>query len=178
MHMGTLRKLKNIVSDTIDYADKVRKTVNDEDYLRKGHEFEKFVTGLFNGQYFSIVNWTHDQDHKHGGVNVESDKEPDLRVRYKPTGEEFFVECKYRTHLGAENKLEWANENSLRKYQRYSQEMPVFVVVGLGGEPASPERMFCIPLSEARWIGLYPSVYLKHERNPKSGFFWRNGVLT
>jgi hypothetical protein len=60
--MGTLRKIKNIAKDTRDYVDKVSKTVNDTDYLRKGQEFEKCVTNLFNQQYFTIVNWTHDQD--------------------------------------------------------------------------------------------------------------------
>jgi hypothetical protein len=100
-----------------------------------------------------------------------------LKVRYKPTGEEFFVECKYRGHLSSENKLEWTNEYSLKKYQRYSAQISVFIVIGLGGESTSPDKMFCVPLKEAKWTGLYPSVYKKYERPPDKKFFWRNGIL-
>ena len=176
--MGTLRKIKNIAKDTFGYAKKVSEAVNETDYLRKGHEFEKYTTELFNPQYFTIVNWTHDQDHKHSGVRVEADKEPDLRVRYRLTGEEFFVECKFRTHLSPENKLEWTNEYSLKKYQRYSAQRPVFIVIGLGGESTKPDKMFCIPLSEARWTSLYPSFYKRFERSPDRKFFWRDGLLS
>ncbi len=124
--MGTFRKIKNIAKDTLDYATKVTKTINETDYLRKGHEFEKLVAGLFNKQYFTIVNWTHDQDHKHDGVRVETDKEPDLKIRYNPTGEEFFLECKYRRQLNPDNKLDWCSEFSLKKYQQYSMQKTCF----------------------------------------------------
>lgn len=178
--MGTLRKIKNIAIDTIDFVSKVSKTLNETDYKRQGHEFEKYVANIFTTQSpFTIINWTHDQDHKHDGVMVESDKEPDLKIRYKPTGEEFFVECKFRGHLLSDNKLEWCSEYSLKKYQKFSQQHPVFVVIGLGGESTSPNRMFCIPLTEARWTQLFPSVYLKYERHPPDKkFFWRNGILS
>ena len=175
--MGTFRKLKNIAKDTLDYVDKVSKTVNETDYLRKGQEFEKYVIKLFNEHYFCIVNWTHDQDHKHAGVRVETDKEPDIKVRYKPTGEEFFVECKFRGNLSPDNKLEWTNEYSLKKYQRFNSLAPVFIAIGLGGEPSSPNRMFCIPLKEAKWTGLYSTVYSRFERPTLKMFFWKDGEL-
>jgi hypothetical protein len=37
--------------------------------------------------------------------------------------------------------------------------------------------MFCIPLKEAKYPDLYPSVFEKFERNPENKFFWKNGIL-
>jgi hypothetical protein len=80
--------------------------------------------------------------------------------------------------LRPDGKLQWCDDYALRKYHRYAQQLPVFIVIGLGDESTSPERMFCIPLKEARWTKLFPSVYLKHERPPGKKFFWRSGTLT
>jgi len=56
---------------------------------------------------------------------------------------------------------------------------PFFVVAGLAGDCQKPKQMFCIPLKEAKWQELYPSVFMKFERRPPDKqFFWRNGVLS
>jgi len=40
-----------------------------------------------------------------------------------------------------------------------------------------PADMFLIPLEEAKYPTLYPSVFNKYSRNPKKSFFWKNGKL-
>jgi hypothetical protein len=60
----------------------------------------------------------------------------------------------------------------------YSKQHPVFIVVGLSAESTFPDKMFCIPLKEARWTELFPSVYLKFEWPPGRMFFWKNGILS
>lgn len=55
--------------------------------------------------------------------------------------------------------------------------MPVFVVIGLGGDDTEPEEMFVIPLEEAKYPALYPSVFKKFSRLPDRMFFWKNGEL-
>jgi hypothetical protein len=177
--METSRKTK-FTKDTDDHGDKVGKPINKMDYLRKDQEFENYVANIFKtqSQLFAIVNRAHDQDPKHDGALGESDKEPDFKIRCTLTNEVFFVVCKWRASLLSDDRLEWCYELFLRKCQRYFRRLPVFVVVGLGGEPTSPNRMFCIPIKEARWTELFPSVYMKHERHPPDKkFFWRNGVL-
>ena len=47
----------------------------------------------------------------------------------------------------------------------------------LEGNPQKPERMFCIPLENAKYPELYPSVFEKYERDPDNMFFWKNGIL-
>jgi hypothetical protein len=178
--MGTLRKDENIAKDTPDSVNKESKTVSMMDYLRKDLEFEEYVADIFKTQpqLFTIVNRTHDQSHEQNGAMVESEKEPDFKIRCALTNNAFFVVCKWRARLLSEDRLEWCYELFLRKCQRYYRRIPVFVVVGLGGKPTSPDRMFIIPLKEARWNELFPSVYMKHERPPDRKFFWRNGVLS
>ena len=65
------------------------------------------------------------------------------------------------------------------RYNAYSRSnrIPVFVVVGVGGSPKNPETMFCIPLNDAKYPEIFPSVFEKYERDPGKTFFWRDGML-
>lgn len=149
----------------------------EDESVEKGNDFERYVVDHFDKKYFSIVQWSTDIARKHDRF-VESDSGPDLSVRYIPINEIFCVECKFRSGL-YEEKLHWSNPEQLNRYQDFARENghPFFVVIGLGGTPSHPERMFCIPLEEARYPALYPSVFEKFERNPDKNFFWKNGVL-
>jgi hypothetical protein len=104
--------------------------------------------------------------------------DPDFIMRYIPTYKLFCVECKFRSCL-YDYKLEWSNPQQLKRYQDFSDEndLPFFVVIGLGGDPSYPDRMFCIPLEEAKYPGLYPSIFEEFERDPDKNFFWKDGLL-
>ncbi|HJH31549.1 MAG TPA: hypothetical protein C5S50_05095 [Methanosarcinaceae archaeon] len=148
--------------------------------IEKGDEFEKYVVHLFDTRtYFSIVEWTSDISRKQDCF-VESDCNPDLVMRYKhkSRNEVFCIECKYRSNL-YDGKLNWSYHSQLDRYRKYAKEkgIPFYVVIGLGGSPQYPERMFCIPLKEAKYPALYPSVFEKYERDPDKMFFWKNGTL-
>jgi hypothetical protein len=60
------------------------------------------------------------------------------------------------------------------KYKEYSEnnDIPLYIVIGLGGSPENPERMFCIPIEEAKYTKLYPSIFENYERNTDELFFW------
>jgi hypothetical protein len=136
------------------------------------------VISLFNKQYFTIVHWTSDVSRKHEGIQVESDKEPDLRIRYNPTGDEFYVECKFRSGLNQDGKLNWVSSDyTFNRYQKFGERLPFFIVVGLGGNYQHPKQMFCIPLKEARWKELYPSVFDRYERIVTKQFYWKMNDL-
>lgn len=182
--MGLLKKLGKIVNviledDSIEKHpknDSIEK--NPEDIaVEKGNDFERYVVDLFDGKYYSVVEWTTDMGRKHDRY-VESDSRPDLTMRYVPKNESFCIECKFRSDL-YQGKLQWSNPQQLKRYQAFSREtgLPFFVVIGLGGSAERPETMFCIPLEEAKYPGLYPSVFEKFERDPKKNFFWKNGIL-
>jgi hypothetical protein len=159
---------------------KLKKTVEvlkEDESVEKGNDFEKYVVSLFDDKYFSVVQWSTDIARKHDRF-VESDTGPDLIVRYIPKDEVFCVECKFRSSL-FEGKLQWSDPQQLRRYQGFAREkrLPFFVVIGFGGDPSHPKKMFCLPLEEARYPTLYPSIFEKFERNPERNFFWRKGVL-
>ncbi|RNI15987.1 hypothetical protein EFE42_01235 [Methanohalophilus sp. RSK] len=145
--------------------------------VNKGNLFEKYVVDRLDPEYFSIVEWTTDVSRKHSRT-VESDMNPDLVVRFKPSNEMFAIECKYRSHLH-NNKLEWSNDGQRARYLQFSLErnMPVFIVIGLGGYPEHPDNIFCIPLEQAKYSGLYPSLFGKYYHDPSKDFFWNGSEL-
>lgn len=159
--MGFVNKLKRAVE-----------VLKEDESVEKGNDFEKYVVSLFDDKYFSIVQWSTDITRKHNRF-VESDAGPDLIVLYIPKDEVFCVGCKFRSSL-FEDKLQWSDPQQLRRYQSFAREkrLPFFVVIGFGGDPSYPKRMFCIPLGEARYPALYPSILEKFERKPEKNFFW------
>jgi hypothetical protein len=151
--------------------------LTEDESVEKGNDFEKHIVKLFDKAYFSIIHWSTDITRKHDRF-VESDAGPDLTMRYMPKDEIFCVECKFRSAL-YEGKLQWSNSQQLGRYQDFAREsrLPFFTVIGLGGIPSHPKRMFCIPLKEAKYPSLFPSVFERFERDPEKNFFWKNGVL-
>jgi hypothetical protein len=164
--MGLLRKIENIVD-----------VLTEDGSEGKGDDFERCVVDLFDEKYFSIVQWSTDITRKHDRY-VESDSGPDLILRYIPKSELFCVECKFRSDLH-EGELRWSNPKQLERYKKFVEKnkFPFFVVIGLGGEPSLPERMYCIPLGEAKYPALFPILFEKYERDPEKPFFWKDGDL-
>ena len=153
------------------------KMVTSDDSFVVGLRFENYVNDLFSKKYFSIVEKTHSTKTNQEQY-VESSMNPDFVYRYIPTGELFAVECKYRSGLNGDF-LSWSNPKQLKRYQdfSYKRKIPVFIVIGLDGYDVEPEEMFCIPLKDANYPDLYPSVFNKFSRDPKKSFFWKDGIL-
>jgi hypothetical protein len=144
----------------------------------KGKRFEKYVLGLFNEKYYDLEHKTHSfQENKERFV--KSSLDPDFILRYRPTKEVFAVEAKYRSGLNPKGMLEWTYPEQLRRYQEFqrNRNIPFFVVIGFGGIDDDPQDMFVLPLEEAKYPTLYPSVFNKFSRNPKKEFYWKNGKL-
>lgn len=142
-----------------------------------GLRFEKYVLAKFSPKYYTVVERTHSTETNQERY-VESSMNPDFVFRYIPTKELFAVECKYRTDL-YEGMLKWSYPAQLLRYQDFSYErrMPVYIVIGLGGYDDGPREMFNIPLEEAKYPALYPSVFNRFSRPPDKPFFWKNGEL-
>ncbi len=166
-----------ILDAGIDFLKGIKYEFSDEPFM-VGLRFEDYVSDLFSEKYFSIVEKTHSKETNQERY-VESSMNPDFVFRYIPTGEMFAVECKYRSRLNDEGLLNWSYPEQMKRYQEFSykRKMPVFVVIGLGGMDDDPDEMFNIPLEEAKYPALYPSVFKKFGRPPKNSFFWKNGEL-
>jgi uncharacterized protein YxeA len=185
-------KLNSLVSSKHkDVASKVEimeydstTTFNQEAY-DKGKAFEEHIARMFGSQKddCTIVHWTNDIHTKKKDIYVESDQNPDFIIRHNPTGKEFAVECKFRSHLwkrkGTNQKvLKWASHEQILHYDTFSKQrnMPVFIVIGLGGKPDQPMFKFCIPLEKARYVDLFISLFYRYPLGDK--FIWGNGMLS
>ncbi|HJJ48171.1 MAG TPA: hypothetical protein O0X39_04150 [Methanocorpusculum sp.] len=151
-------------------------------YERMGNLFEETIASKFSSKYFTIVTWTTDRC-RDTNIRVESDKNPDFRIRYEPTKEEFAVECKFRTWFYEEinpygeivkQSIQWAKPEQMERYKKYEKEqkIPVFIVIGVGGKPNNPQFIFCIPLKEIKYPEIYGSIFERNEKNPETNFFW------
>lgn len=146
---------------------------------RKAVEFEAYCRGLFSRKYFEIVMYAKDL---RGEASGSADRlyYPDYVIEYKPTNERFSVECKYRSNMPEDDSpIEWTSQRRLEQYLEFSEkeDLPLFVVIGVGGTPSSPERMFCLPLDEADSPAIDACIYLNRERDPAKMFYWKDGSL-
>jgi len=145
----------------------------------KGKRFEQFVIEKFDPNYFTIVGKSHSWKTNEERF-VESSLDPDYILRYKPSMEEFAVECKYRSRLNQKGMLECCKPHQFQRYKEFMQKkkIPVYIVVGLGGDDDDPRDLYVIPLQDMKYPALYPNVYMPFSKNPKNDFFWKNRKLS
>lgn len=128
----------------------------------KGDEFERFIRkNLFPHVYYDLLHKNYDYLTSQY-FYIESSKEPDFRFRSHKSGKEFFVEAKYRSHF-YQWRLEWCKTYQLRRYQVINKDTPIFIVIGVGGHPMAPERIFLVPLKDIKYTVLFQSFLKKYE---------------
>lgn len=129
--------------------------------FKMGQTFEEYVREfLFIDKYYKILERTH--DYKTNKDYVQSSLKPDFKFLDNWTKREFYVEAKFRTGL-YNNKIVWCNDKQLNRYFDYNREKPTFLILGMGDNPKYPEFLSLIPLSQAKYTGLFPSHAEKFE---------------
>lgn len=155
----------------------------------KGYAFEKYVINHFignnkpNKKYFEVEEWTRDIDKNRTGVEVNSNKNPDIVFIYNGK-DSIAVECKfragfYKSKSSGQIVLKWSYPEQIDRYKNYQQKknIPVFVVIGVGNNIEKgevPKKMYCIPLDDAKHPELFLSYLKKYERNPDDLFYWNS----
>lgn len=130
----------------------------------KGEAFEEYVRKvLFPKTDYDLVHRTQDYNTNKGDY-VESSLKPDFLLRDKKTGKEFYVEVKWRKGVyNRQNKIEWCNENQLRRYKAIDKrEKKVFVILGFGDKAYNPLEIIIFPISACNYIALYDSFLNKY----------------
>ena len=125
--------------------------------FKKGEAFENFVREkLFISTYYDLVAKTHNyRDNKADFVEVSM--QPDYLFRDKRTKREFYVEVKFRSGF-YRDKIEWCkSREQLKRYQIVNKSKPVFLALGIGGEPNNPEYICIIPMEDIKYTGLFES---------------------
>jgi len=127
-----------------------------------GEKFEDYVRKyLFIESYYELVERTHDY-RANSKDYVESSLKPDFKFRDRRTKREFYVEAKFRTGE-YQGKIMWCNDNQLKRYKDYHKQAPVFLILGVGGDPDYPEFLSLLSLDAAKYTGLFPSYIEKYE---------------
>lgn len=140
---------------------------------QKGREFENWVVEHFNRKYFEIIEWRGDKYHK--GAYAASNTYPDLELALQLHGKkyDFAVECKYRSQWNGEG-VEWADEQNVKNYNEFAKKknIPVIIVIGIGGTPCDPENVFCCPLDKMQYTWAKKAHLEKFRREEKDKSFF------
>ena len=140
--MDIFSNIARVAKVTIDEINKP------ESYV-KGDAFEDYIrTNLFIKDRYDLLQRTHDYTTNKEDF-VENTKEPDFKFRSIKTGEEFFVEAKYRS-VYYKDTIEWCKPFQLKRYKEIDQKTPVYITIGVGKESNSPGHIYFIPLKDIK----------------------------
>lgn len=147
--MGIHAIKKQLQRTYLSIRQRIRSITLPEEVL-KGREFEDYVLELFDIREdgdFVLKEWQGDKTL--GDVCPQSNRYPDF-VFYYQQSHGFAVECKWRERLTTNLEKDLFTADKLAVYQQFGDErrMPVFIVLGIGGEPCQPEQLYIIPLKE------------------------------
>ncbi len=142
----SMSKLQRGVGKLVENVEK--DTDNDlTESEEKGRVFEEYVVSHFNKKYFTLKEWRSDKYYK--GHYAKSNCYPDLEYEFSLDGKvvSFAIECKWRSRFNNE-WITWASDEQADFYRKFEKErkMPVFVMIGIGGTPSAPERVYAVPL--------------------------------
>lgn len=124
-------------------------SITQPEEMLKGREFEDYVLSMFNidkTEGLALLEWQGDKSL--GNIFPENNCNPDFVLRYKK--KPFAVECKWREKLSSSANKELFTKKSIENYTDFSKNrnMPVTIVLGVGGEPCDPETLYLIPLEK------------------------------
>ena len=116
-------------------------TMSDE--ALKGREFEDYVVNILdlpNNKKLAFKEWRGDKSLP--GAYPESNSAPDFVFEYD--GKPFAVECKWRSHLPKDIEKELLPAGRMASFQQFSidRHMPVYLLLGIGGLPNDPDRLY------------------------------------
>jgi hypothetical protein len=165
------------MNNTDEPKPKMEEKRNDYDENKaKGDAFEKFVVTNFDRKYFTLQEWRSDK--YVDGIYAVSNHFPDLEVIFdykaKNVKEAFAIECKWRKNY-FKNGIEWAQNYQIKNYKEYADKLniPVFVVIGVGGEPNKPHELFIVPLPKMKSNNIEKSDLMNYKKDlSDSRFFW------
>ncbi len=135
--------------------------LNTPESFKIGEKFEKYSREvIFPQNKYKLLKQTHDYSQNNKDY-VDESKEPDFKFQCLETKKEFYVECKFRSYL-YEGKIQFCKQYQFDRYKDFSKGKDVFVLIGVGEDPAYPDNVCLIPLDEIKSINLTESFLEKN----------------
>ena len=159
--MGLFSKVTKLGWDDINTPESFKKGEAFQDYIRKH---------LFTKDKFDMLHKTHAYAINKKDFAIEDSIEPDFKFRVKKTGKAFWVEAKYRSTYYKGDMVDCCKPPQLTRYKEkeIDEKLPVYITLGLGGEPDSPDQVFLIPVEDIKGPKLFRSFLEKnHYEVPK-----------
>jgi hypothetical protein len=158
----------------ISKSDKESETEIIDHIKKSGDDFEKYVVGKFNKKHFHLTEWAGDKYSE--GRYAKSTLNPDLILELDLGRKDKFplaVECKYRSR-DQNGRLKVCSEEQLKRYTAYQNESgtPTFIVLGLGGTPSDPDRLFAVPIRALKYAKASLDYLSTFEVDKKRNFFF------
>ena len=151
-------------------------TITLPDDVLKGREFEDYVLSLFdipNNATITLKEWRGDKTL--GDVCPENNHHPDFVFQHQQGGmvTNFAVECKWRNSIPRDIGQNLFPTDKTDVYQRFSTErhIPVFILLGIGGEPCEPESLYIVPLEHIPSVVAKESPLSKFQRKSTASSF-------
>ena len=140
--------------------------------LDKGTAFEKFVVSRFDDNYFKLIEWRSDK--RINNISALMNKLPDLEFYFESNNniQSFAIECKWREYIH-DYCFEF-KESQLGIYRHYQEvtKSPVFIIIGIGNTPNSPNEVYIIPLSEIKGNKLHDFEMQIYKRTRRDDNFF------
>ncbi|MBX3256365.1 MAG: hypothetical protein KF862_19675 [Chitinophagaceae bacterium] len=150
-------------------------TKANQDSYEKGYLFEKFVISLFNEKNFKVQECRESKRIVEGATLLADHYYPDIELIFLGKKKYFFaVECKWRRSL-QNGMTTWAKEHQIRRYEEFQvrKRIPVFIAIGIGGEPYAPEKLFVTPFEKIKGSShVFESDLIPYKRKPSHKFFY------
>lgn len=154
-------------------ACKHKSKVRDRNF-EMGSRFEDFVRFNYFGSNYQITHVT--PGYKENCVQFNEDSyKPDLKFLDKGTREEFWVECKYRTYTHNKKEYQIISENQLRRH-RSIKDSPVYIMLGIGGQPNKPLYLYKIPISRCKPVMTIGHLYHQFQINKMPASSGKNSI--
>jgi hypothetical protein len=148
--------------------------LSEVDAFEKGRLFEEYVIQLFNQDNFKVAKYRISEKLE-DRVLLQDCINPDLELIFdRHKQHHFAVECKWRVKFH-EGRITWASHDQICRYKDFENQrrIPVFIAIGIGGEPSTPEKLFVTPL---RNIEMFSEVYeadlIPYKRKTTRKFFY------
>ena len=132
----------------------------------KSDLFEDFVANMFPEEHFTLIHKNTRKDIFSSDLQKsENSAKPDFQFACKKTGESFWVECKYRTNTLDNGSIHWCEEHQLNRYKkkRTESDNKTYIMMGLGGIPNHPDKIYCLDLDKIAYNTIYKSSYERFE---------------
>lgn len=131
-----------------------------KDSFEIGDEFEHFVENtIFTKDKYALIHRTSSKN-ENDARYPESASKPDFQFRCLETGQEFYVEAKYRSSA-IDNKVKGLKLNQEIRFKKINQETPVFVIIGYWGKPSNPIKLSILKLEDCKYRYLF-TYYLNN----------------